>query len=319
MSIRITLDIFSGRNNPCWEVRDLDQERETVEDFARHQSALGDIGSGFTGLGFRGIKVDFTSDVKIAGLPSSFELAGGGAQDPFASAGLADRVLDTAPHGSHDTDVTDAETKEYWLAMRATAREEISRATRRGFTETQTFEPLYRQEDDGLAAEAEKQLRELNQRSATCAWDAAPFQPDFWNQSSVQPYNNCYNYAVNIRTDTRAKPGRYHGFQISPWVTGSEVAAGVFKDGLNVWGTCQPEGNNRVIVAMVTGAFSTGVRDFHFYRLDIGGHWSHKMAENMARRTDNSGIPITNPYLCDRGIYTEWNGFFQSHNSVRIK
>ena len=41
-----------------------------------------------------------------------------------------------------------------------------------------------------------------------CLYEASGFNPTYWNASNVRPYNNCYNYATNRRTDTFAQPGR---------------------------------------------------------------------------------------------------------------
>jgi hypothetical protein len=37
------------------------------------------------------------------------------------------------------------------------------------------------------------------------------YNPGFWNTPAVQPKNNCYNYAMNWRSDTFAQPGRISG------------------------------------------------------------------------------------------------------------
>ncbi|AVZ71131.1 hypothetical protein SLUN_01560 [Streptomyces lunaelactis] len=320
MGLCITVDIFSGLNNPSWEIRDPDRTRDCVEFFVRHRAALADIGSGFTGLGFRGVQVHFTDDIGCAGLPPAFELAGGGAQDPYISAELADRLLETMPPEPPPEGAYEAVEAGFSHELREMVRGEIQRIVGKTFGDAQSFAAAKAHQDDELAAEVDEQVMTLGRRTAPCPWDSAPFNPEFWNHPAVQPYNNCYNYGVNYRTDTMAKPGRKHDYEIPATVTGQQVAQGLFKDGLRLFGVdCQPPGGNRVILALVTGAFPNGFRDFHFYRYHAEGHWSHKQAANMARRTDNSGVLITNPYLCDRGIYTEWYGLFQSHNTVLIK
>src|SRR5439155_2191799 len=39
------------------------------------------------------------------------------------------------------------------------------------------------------------------------------YEPAWWNVPARQPYNNCYNYATNYRTNTFAQPGRAAGAQ----------------------------------------------------------------------------------------------------------
>ena len=41
-------------------------------------------------------------------------------------------------------------------------------------------------------------------------------------------------------------------------------------------------------------------QDYHFYRQDNDGMWSHKPGRSKAIRTDASGDVITNPVLADR-------------------
>ena len=47
--------------------------------------------------------------------------------------------------------------------------------------------------------------------SIQCEIKNINYNPSFWNQPSVQQYNNCYNYASNDRTDTFAQPGNISG------------------------------------------------------------------------------------------------------------
>jgi hypothetical protein len=50
--------------------------------------------------------------------------------------------------------------------------------------------------------------------------------------------------------------------------------------------------------------------DYHWYRLDSDGMWSHKPGGTAARNADNSQQPIHNPELADRGPYTDFCGYF---------
>ena len=46
---------------------------------------------------------------------------------------------------------------------------------------------------------------------SACIIANTPYNPAFWNTPAVQPKNNCYNYAMNWRSDTFAQPGRISG------------------------------------------------------------------------------------------------------------
>ncbi|MDC0765787.1 hypothetical protein [Streptomyces sp. HD] len=326
MGLRITVDIFSGRTNPTWEIQDADQARELIRLISRNRSGVAEISSGFTGLGFRGIQVEITDDLDTAGLPPRFELAGGGAQDPFASAEVAEQLLATMPVGEGDegsaaeADTAGGEETGWPQEFREGVRQEIQHTTREGAGGATTIEPT---ESGNLseagALEVEKLLQTLVHPAAlTCSYDVTPFNPAFWNRPDTQPYNNCYNFAVNRRTNTFAQPGRAHGYTIPGTVRCSEVSTGALRDGLRTWGNCQPAGSLRYVVALVTGTI-LGRRDYHWYRLHPGGIWCHKPGGGTARDWDNSNKRITNPYTCDRGGYTEWCGLFQTHQSIVIR
>ena len=50
--------------------------------------------------------------------------------------------------------------------------------------------------------------------------------------------------------------------------------------------------------------------DYHWYRQNSDGTWSHKPGTTAVRRTDNSGNHIIDPETCDRGLYTNFLGFY---------
>jgi len=142
---------------------------------------------------------------------------------------------------------------------------------------------------------------------------APPYNPNYWNNNQIiLNNNNCYNYANNQVTNTFAQPGRGTG-QMYTALTCPDVAAAADRDGL-----------------VSTGGFSASVqgwyvalviwpnRDFHWYRQDSNGCWSHKPGSTPVRNTDNSGNPITDPATCNRGPYTSFCTYFVTGRSVRI-
>lgn len=48
--------------------------------------------------------------------------------------------------------------------------------------------------------------------------------------------------------------------------------------------------------------------DFHVYRQDRDGYWSHKPGHTEIRRFDNACAPITDPAKANRGSYSEYVG-----------
>ncbi|CAL9356210.1 hypothetical protein SUDANB145_00568 [Streptomyces sp. enrichment culture] len=316
--MRITIDMFSGRPNPSWEISDPGRLTELQERLACSPEACGEVGSGYTGLGFNGVRVEFTEGTGLTGLPPSLELAGGGAKNPVASAELAQALVETIPRDLSEGGGISVGDSHYAENVLEAAQEEIRRNLRNQ-TSGGCSSPRAQRESDA-PEEMRQQLRALAERTPACGISSEPWSPSYWNHPNIAPYNNCYAYAVAIRTDTFARPGLKHGYMIPQTMLGFQVAVGLYKDGLTMFGNpCQPPGNRRFVVCLCTGAYPNGFRDFHFYRYHVEGYWSHKHAGNWARRTDESGYVIRDPGVCDRGIYTEVYGLFQSHDSVTIR
>ena len=63
-------------------------------------------------------------------------------------------------------------------------------------------------------------------------------------------------------------------------------------------------------VALVAGIDSYGRLDYHWYRQDSDGLWSHKRGTTSITRLDNSGDLIVDPQTADRDFYTEFLGYY---------
>lgn len=126
--------------------------------------------------------------------------------------------------------------------------------------------------------------------------DIPTYTPTFWNDAgTVQFNNNCYNYGNNKRTDTYAQPGRAStGTAASMACT--DVYNAALADGLEAVpasGVC-PAGKDKVALVVDPGT------DYHWYRLDSDGMWSHKPGGTQATNLDGSGNTISNPETADR-------------------
>jgi hypothetical protein len=132
---------------------------------------------------------------------------------------------------------------------------------------------------------------------------APPYDPTPWNQPAHQGSNNCYNYGCNIMTDTFAQPGRAHSADL-PWpFTCGDVDTSAKADGL----TGAPEkvcsGCVHRVALVVSPQKSTTpptIHDYHWYRLDATGRWSHKPGDGKATDKDASGNLINNPETANR-------------------
>lgn len=297
MKLRITIDIFSGRPNPQWTIDDRPVVERLVQQLAGNPDAVAASSDAVPPtLGLRALYVDVLSDNAPAHLAQRFILAPG-THDPAASAWLGEELLATAPRTSTDLP------PEFLDSVRDGIRQWPDAAGG----------------GDRRLSGAGPSGRKGAAPQLVCPFDTAPFNPAFWNAPEVQPYNNCYNYATNLATDTYAQPGRAHGYAIPPTCTCAEVAHGAELDGYRADGNCQPPTTtDRWLVALVTGTFPGGIRDYHWYRLQSEGFWGHKGGEGPATNLDNAGHIIYDPQTCDRGYYTNWCGYYLCSNLVVI-
>ena len=138
------------------------------------------------------------------------------------------------------------------------------------------------------------------------------FEPTYWNGNDRQGSNNCYNYANNRDTGTYAQPGKAAGAQWSA-ISCAAVREAAIADGL------EPiSGYPSTVLGFKTGValvVAPGY-DYHWYRLDEDGRWTHKVGGNVATPYDNSGNVITDPRTANRGVYTEFCGFFMLWSDI---
>ena len=152
------------------------------------------------------------------------------------------------------------------------------------------------------------------------------YPPATWNTNPYLQFNhNCYNYATTIRTDKFAQPGRATG-HLYPWPPDcAGVGAGATSDGLRGV-DCDTGCGCRSCCHKVALVVAPGVPvtyigedgeteqsvfyDYHFYRLDLNGMWSHKPGWSKATNLDHSGQPISDPRMADRGPYTVFCGCY---------
>jgi hypothetical protein len=137
------------------------------------------------------------------------------------------------------------------------------------------------------------------------------FRPERWNDGisgPLQRSNNCYNYACDVQSSTFAIPGVGGGLGLGG-ANCPDMTTGAVTDGLISTGDVEDPagiefGHRVALVVIPTGA------DFHWYRRDRDGTWSHKRGKSAAKNLDDSDRPITDPRAADRGRYTTFCGFF---------
>jgi hypothetical protein len=149
----------------------------------------------------------------------------------------------------------------------------------------------------------------------SCGVELGAFNPTFWNAAGTRPYNNCYNYATNRRTDTFAQPGRATCAGTSTMAC-ANVSAGAVSDGALPAGTCasSTEAPRWYIALVIWPGY-----DYHWYRRQSNGYWGHKPGSTAAKNTDDSGNIIYNPQTANRGPYTSFCGYYFARSSMGVQ
>ncbi|HEX8316889.1 hypothetical protein [Longimicrobium sp.] len=308
--IRVTLDIFSGRPNPTWEVDTPSTTTDLVRTLESASEIMSDAESVSARLGFRGILVEETGaerPLTARNLPKQFRLSGDDRSGVDLALRLIDQLGDPAVEPRAElTQPVPPVTAEH---LRQLIKEDVTRhrggsPPRGGVRGFQAAAPV-------LGTDA---TTWTTQPQGACQIEIASFNPGFWNVSPVVANNNCYNYATNRRTDTFAQPGRSNGKQTATMVCSNVQTAaksdGVLPSSMCLANNLQP----RWYVALVIWP---GV-DYHWYRQQAGGIWGHKPGSTPATNSDNSGNVITNPQTANRGGYTSFCGYFFVGSNVQI-
>jgi hypothetical protein len=138
------------------------------------------------------------------------------------------------------------------------------------------------------------------------------YEPDKWNVVNVRTTNNCYTYATNNLGSGFTRPGKGGGKEApkpgDADYNKEKFKAALLADGLTEIECGKPCPKDSYKIAFVLRLM--GRDDFHCYRQDSGGNWSHKPGETDATDKDNSGKTISDIEKADRGAYTVFVGCF---------
>lgn len=128
------------------------------------------------------------------------------------------------------------------------------------------------------------------------AYTTAPVEEQRWNtDEDRQRCNNCYNYATNHPNGSFAQPGWASGGSMSSPYTCGGVLSAAESDGLTFAGHSMDEARSRCPADCCLVALVNSGEDYHWYREDADGTWSHKRGNTPAIRHDGMGNPITDP------------------------
>ena len=151
--------------------------------------------------------------------------------------------------------------------------------------------------------ESDKMTREFSPLSGS----EPEYDPKRWNDNDRIKYNhNCYSYVLNKIAAARTgkpQPGYYSGF---PSLSEKDYKCQEFYKRLKMdvpslykidFDTPCRRGFHKGFIAIDP---KKDDQDYHFYRQDSSGYWSHKPGRNDAVDVDASGKKIKNPALADR-------------------
>ena len=189
--------------------------------------AAAKLASGHLGLGFREVQVSVIEDDpqrRPKGVQRAFALGSTAAGDAFGPSGDLARRLVAEMTRYADVQLVSHQFTPLTPQLRDLTLERLER-----YLDNPPHLPLPKPPPGGNPL----RLRFTDPRCKKCQYEVSQFNPRFWNVPTVQPHNNCYNYARNWRTDTFAQPGRAHGAQTStmacPNVTTAALADGLLK------------------------------------------------------------------------------------------
>ena len=136
--------------------------------------------------------------------------------------------------------------------------------------------------------------------------------------------NNCYSYSMNQqiplgwRTD-KLQPGDLSGGKYSEQTCDSIIQH--VKEDYSNKDIVEVDINdkiecNRYKIALVLSNNSKSF-DYHFYRQDLNGDWSHKAGDNAISNIDASGNKITDPKIADRN-YNKTDNEIDDNNDYNV-
>lgn len=143
--------------------------------------------------------------------------------------------------------------------------------------------------------------------------------PDYDPQAWSSWHQNCYTYALNIPEHGWGRPGQlmrpYNERSALVWDYDVSKAISYFdtllkQDGLVRIDDPDPALYAHILFLCLYLDPDIEDQDFHFYRLDSNGTWSHKEGQATPSNQDYSGKIILSPETCDHGARADLVGYY---------
>lgn len=168
------------------------------------------------------------------------------------------------------------------------------------------------------------------------------YEPERWNKDVlIRKSHNCYAYALNLINSNnrelcekymikenskdclpvRPQPGKYSGYlnEYKPiFISCDKIIRRMKKDNpmikkLNTGEDCK-DGYYKIALCCREDGL-----DYHFYRQDNNGLWSHKDGYKKATNKDCKRRIIKDPFIANRGDYKIFCGYFSVPNEDKYK
>jgi len=144
------------------------------------------------------------------------------------------------------------------------------------------------------------------------------FKPKKWNYNEkIKRKNNCYSYAIRQFNNTKKEkihPGYLSGVKKVPKIKGiytcNNFIKKLKKDHSNLISSSYsnncPCNYYKFALFLDNNKKVEKKYDYHFYREDNNGYWSHKPGKTKAINIDASNKKIINPSKADRNYYKKY-------------
>ena len=144
------------------------------------------------------------------------------------------------------------------------------------------------------------------------------YNPKLWNNidDKSKKYTNCYSYAMNRIEGNRTnklQPGFLSNSKYSNY-TCEEISQKIINDNPSIKRSSKYDETPCGYYKIVLLIDNIDKKDYHFYRQDINGNWSHKLGPNNVSNLDASGNILNNIELnnhnYDNFNYNIFCGYF---------
>ena len=164
-------------------------------------------------------------------------------------------------------------------------------------------------------------------------YNGLKYEPEQWENYEIRFKTNCYCYAINQKINPVSETLFINWDHIQPGNLGrknnrmndwknltKEEISNSFIDSVNfdlhflglqiIPSTFEEVIDDEDVWKVALCFCFENIRDYHWYRQNDDGTWSHKCGTFGVKNTDEEDIIITNPEECSRGRYKNFAGFF---------